>query len=231
MNLLTKGNIKLIKTFRNKGYVQEGMHLAPHKTSGKNTCTHASQGCAAACLNTAGFGIYNKVQQARIKRTKLFFNNRQLFLEQLYREITNALKRHSKNGLVPSFRLNLTSDIAWESIKYNGKSLMEHFPNVKFYDYTADHNRMLRFLSGDFPKNYHLTFSRKENNDTACDIILGCGGNVAMVFNKLPKKYKGYRVIDGTTHDVRFMDPKNVIVGLLPLRKAKIDETGFVIKI
>lgn len=231
MNLLTKSNAKLVKTFKNKGYVQEGMHLAPHKTSGKNTCSHASVGCAAACLNTAGFGVYDNVQKARIRRTHLFFTNRQLFLEKLHKEISNSLKRNLKKGYVPSFRLNLTSDVAWESIKYNGKSMMEHFPSVRFYDYTSNPNRMIRFLTGDFPKNYHLTFSRKENNDSACDIILGCGGNVSMVFNKIPKKYKGYRVISGMSHDMRFMDPKNVIVGLLPLRKAKSDKTGFLIKI
>ena len=230
MQLLTKGNTKLIKS-RDKGFIQEGLHLAPFNLSGRNTCSHASKGCSAACLNSAGFGVYKKVQVARIARTKLFYANREQFMSQLFREIQNAINRHNKVGAISSFRLNLTSDIAWESVKWNGRTLMEHFPNVQFYDYCKNPNRMLRFLTGDFPKNYHLTFSRTENNESACKVIMECGGNVAMVFDKLPKKYMGRRVINGMENDLRFLDPKKVIVGLLPLGKAKKDTTGFVIKI
>lgn len=229
MDLLTRTNPKLVKS-RKKGYVQEGLHLAPFTLSGKNTCSHASLGCSAACLNTSGYGVYSKVQEARKRRTTLFFTNRQMFMSNLCRNIKNSIKRHEKKGITPSFRLNLTSDIAWESIKHEGKTLMQHFPKVKFYDYTKNPNRMLRFLSGDFPKNYHLTFSRTENNESACSVIAACGGNVAIVFDKIPKKWKGKRVVDGTTHDLRFLDPKNVIVGLLPLGKAKKDTSGFVIR-
>ena len=36
-----------------------------------------------------------------------------------------------------------------------------------------------------------------------------------MVFrNTPPETYKGYKVINGDLHDMRFTDPKNVIVGL-----------------
>lgn len=56
------------------------------------------------------------------------------------------------------------------------------------------------------------------------------GGNVAMVFDKVPKTFKGYKVIDGDESDLRFLDEKNVIVGLKAKGKGKKDTSGFVIK-
>jgi len=51
-----------------------------------------------------------------------------------------------------------------------------------------------------------------------------------MVFRKqLPGTYKGYKVINGDEHDMRFTDPKNVIVGLTAKGEAKTDQSGFVI--
>ena len=54
--------------------------------------------------------------------------------------------------------------------------------------------------------------------------------NKAVVFNNfLPKVFKGLKVIDGDTHDMRFLDDSNVVVGLLAKANAKKDTTGFVI--
>jgi hypothetical protein len=44
--------------------------------------------------------------------------------------------------------------------------------------------------------------------------LLKRGFNVAMVFDKLPETYKGFKVINGDLDDLRFLDEKNVIVGL-----------------
>ena len=38
--------------------------------------------------------------------------------------------------------------------------------------------------------------------------------NIAVVFDKLPKKWHGYKVIDGDLSDLRHLDPKGVIIGL-----------------
>jgi hypothetical protein len=43
---------------------------------------------------------------------------------------------------------------------------------------------------------------------------LARGFNVAVVFDKVPKRYKGFKVIIGDETDLRFKDPKGVIVGL-----------------
>jgi hypothetical protein len=50
-----------------------------------------------------------------------------------------------------------------------------------------------------------------------------------VVFKKLPKKYLGRKVIDGDETDLRFLDPKNSIVGLIAKGKARHDQSGFVV--
>lgn len=223
-------NTKLKKSEK-IGYKTFGIHFSPYKMSGKNVCPHASKGCAAACLNTAGYGRYQRIQQFRLEKTKRFNNDRLGFVSDLIEEIRTQVRRCEKNGIVPSFRLNLTSDVSWESIKVDGKNIMEMFPNVAFYDYTKNLSRMMRYLTGKFPSNYHLTFSRSEENQDACDIVMGCGGNVAIVFNRIPKTYKKKKVINGDEHDLRFLDKKGVIVGLVAKGDAKKDTTGFVIHV
>jgi len=111
-------------------------------------------------------------------------------------------------------------------------NVMEEFPNVSFYDYTKGFYRMRAWLDGKMPKNYHLTFSRSEaTSDYKIKTILELGGNVAVVFRgSLPKKYMGYKVVDGDKTDLRFKDPKGVIVGLVEKGLAKKDETGFVVE-
>jgi hypothetical protein len=44
-----------------------------------------------------------------------------------------------------------------------------------------------------------------------------------------PKTFLGLKVIDGDTHDMRFLDEDNVVVGLKAKGKAKTDYSGFVI--
>ena len=90
---------------------------------------------------------------------------------------------------------------------------------------------MANFLSKEknFPSNYHLTFSRSEHNDKLCEMVLEMGGNVAVVFrNQLPQTWKGYEVVNGDETDLRFLDKKGVVVGLIEKGMAKKDETGFV---
>ena len=56
------------------------------------------------------------------------------------------------------------------------------------------------------------------------------GGNVAAVFNNLPQTWNGFKVIDGDENDLRYLDYKNVVVGLVAKGKAKKDTSGFVIQ-
>jgi hypothetical protein len=176
-------------------------------------------------------GVYSTVQSARIAKTRLFFKDKNLFMAQLIKEIAAEIKSAEKKGLKASFRLNLTSDLPWEKIKINGKSIFDMFSKVTFYDYTKSPQRMTAFLAGDMPKNYHLTFSRSETNGAIAESILKSGGNVAMVFRKsLPVQYLGASVVNGDETDLRFLDGAGKIIGLIEKGKAKKDDSGFVIE-
>jgi hypothetical protein len=225
MKLLTTGNPKIEKGIK-KGFLPFILHLAPADLSGvMNTCPKASAGCKMACLNTAGRGgiikkgeVTNNIQKARIARTVFFKTDREAFLVQLHKEIKAGIKKAAKLGLTPVFRLNGTSDLSWE--KYG---IFEQYPTVQFYDYTAVLGRKVSGV-----KNYHLTFSAKEDNQADVAKALDAGMNVAMVFNKIPQAFGGRTVFNGDETDLRFLDPKGVIVGLKAKGKAKKDTSGFV---
>ena len=172
----------------------------------------------------------NSVQDSRIAKTKLFFEQMFEFLAKLSKEISSTIKSASKKGLQAVFRPNLTSDIAWEDIvNEDGVNLFEKHSSIQFYDYTKSFKRMKAFLDGELPSNYHLTFSCSETNEKIAKLVLEMGGNVAVVFrNQLPKTWNGYEVVNGDESDLRFLDKKGVVVGLIEKGMAKKDATGFV---
>jgi len=236
--ILTQGNAKIVKG-EELGYVTKGIHFAPASLSGNEVCQWRSKGCTASCLNTAGRGRMNSIQASRVAKTKLFFDQQLDFLAKLSKEISSSIKSATKKKMDSVFRLNLTSDISWESVFFNEsepKTIFDKFPSIQFYDYTKSFKRMCEFLGKPFikdeqkfPSNYHLTFSRSENNDKKCEMVLAMGGNVAVVFrNQLPKTWKGYEVVNGDANDLRFLDKQGVVVGLIEKGMAKKDETGFV---
>ena len=201
------------------------LYLAPAKSSGFNTCPMASKGCAASCLNTAGRGQMNSVQLGRINKTKWYFLERESFLIQLKKEIRAHVNRCKIKGFTPAIRLNGTSDISWE--RHN---LFNEFKEVQFYDYSKIYKRAIKWADKKYPKNYHLTYSLNEDNKKEAMQVLKRGGNVSVVFRnkKLPKRFKGFKVINADYSDVRFKDPKNVIAGLYAKGKARYDKSGFV---
>ena len=229
MKLLSTANPKIQKGTK-LGYLSFILHLAPADLSGKETCPKRTAGCTAACLNTAGRGgmfkkgeTTNVIQQARIRKTRYFFEARDYFMADLKKDIELGIKQASKLGLTPVFRLNGTSDLAWEKYTINDKNIFELFPDVQFYDYTKVLGRKVAKYS-----NYHLTFSAADGNDADVAKAIEQGMNVAMVFDKLPEVYAGRAVNDADEHDLRFLDPKNTIAGLKAKGRAKKDTTGFV---
>jgi len=231
MKLLSVGNPKLMKGEK-KGYLSFVLHLSPADVSGYETCPKRTAGCTAACLNTAGRGGMfkeggtNTIQEARKRKTRMFFENRVQFLAQLSVDIEKGIKQAEKKGMIPAFRLNGTSDIAWEKYEViGGKNIFQLFPEVQFYDYTKMRNRKVTGL-----KNYHLTFSKADGNDMDVRLAASAGMNVAVVFDKLPETYIGRTVVDGDDTDLRFLDPKGVVIGLKAKGRARKDTSGFVVK-
>jgi hypothetical protein len=243
MNLLSVGNPKTLKGMA-QGYNTYIMHLAPSTLSGHNTCPKATPGCASACLNTAGRGGMfkkgentNNIQKARIRKTQLFYNNRDEFMSLLVKDILLAIKQSARLGLTPVIRLNGTSDISFE--KYPVKmgnviysNIFEAFGFIQFYDYTKVLGRKVNNIS-----NYSLTFSAADGNDNDVAEAIKQGYNIAMVFQlkktlDMPDYHvignKAVPVFNGDESDLRFLDPKGVVVGLYAKGKAKKDNTGFV---
>ena len=217
-------NAKTIKGQKYK-YMTAILYLAPSWVSGFNTCAMASIGCKASCLNKAGRGQMGSVQLGRINKTKWYFLERESFLDQLRIEIKRHIRRCKNKGFKAAVRLNGTSDIDW-----NIHGLYEEFKQVKFYDYTKIYKRALKYVKKEYPKNYHLTYSLNEDNEQQAVDILQRGGNISAVFRnkKLPKRFLNYKVFNGDKSDLRFNDPKNVIIGLYAKGRALKDQTGFV---
>lgn len=230
-SLLTLGNPKTAKG-EARGYLTGVMHLAPHTLSGYNVCAHASTGCAAACLNTAGRGgifkpgeTTNRIQEARIQRTRFFFQDRDHFERLLAREVESLVRKAQREGLTPAVRLNGTSDLPWERLSFLGEpSIMAAFPDLQFYDYTKVPKRRT------LPSNYHLTFSLNEANLDVARQELAHGRNVAVVFRHkpFPDTHWDAPVVDGDESDLRFLDPNPCVVGLKAKGRAKHDYSGFV---
>ena len=230
MKLLSTANPKIQKGTK-LGYLSFILHLAPADLSGKEVCPKRTEGCTAACLNTAGRGgMFRKgentniIQQARIRKTKMFFEARDAFMSQLIKDIKLAKKQAERLGLIPVFRLNGTSDLSWEKYTVDGKNIFEMFPEVQFYDYTKVLGRKVSKY-----KNYHLTFSAADGNDADVNKAIAQGMNVTVVFDKIPTEYKGKPVFNADETDLRFLDPKGVVLGLKAKGRAKKDRTGFVV--
>lgn len=218
MNLLSMSNPKLVKN-QKYNYLSGILHLAPFNLSGYQVCKNASDGCSKACLNTAGRGHMDIIQQARVRKTKMLFKQKEAFLLALKNDIEKLERKAKKEGMNCSVRLNGTSDLPWERIMLDGRNMFQHFPHLQFYDYTKRHDRK------NIPENYHLTFSLAEDND---EFAKSVDMNVAVVFKDVPETFWGKPVYDGDDSDLRFLDPPGHIIGLKAKGKAKKDTTGFV---
>lgn len=238
------------------GFLNAIHYLAPSKLSGVNMCSHASASCIALCLGwesgqaamVANDTDLNSVRKSRIEKTQRFMKQRAAYLLDFVRSIDNERKKADTAGLKLCVRPNGSSDIAFEGIRFTierdkkgravdvklggvgCKNVMEHYPDLPFVDYTKNPLRFDRAL----PANYHLTFSRAENNEDIALHMLSRGVNVAVVFaGEKPKTWNGYAVIDGDKHDLRQLDPRGkrgAVIALSPKgRKAKRDTSGFVV--
>lgn len=205
------------------GVLTYGVYLAPWTLSGHNVCAGGSH-CHDFCLSGSGQNKIDilargekqsKINVSRIKKTRLFYENRPVFMKLLTHEISRAANKAAAKNMPFSVRLNCTSDLSPELYKdpETGRNILEMFPNVQFYDYTKVAGRIA--LLGKY-SNYDLTFSFDGYNWKTATKFLNNGGRVAVVFDghKLPMYFDGWQVINGNNYDFRYMDPGRVIVGL-----------------
>lgn len=241
-SLIRSGNNA--KTVKGDGIYETAiMYLAPSDISGRNVCPMAKVAkCDVACLYSAGRGAFNSVQAARIAKAKRYHANRELFLAQLVEDLAGFVAYCRRKGVKPAVRLNGTSDIQWEighSVTRDGTeyaSIFDAFPETTYYDYTKLVKRVYRKL----PANYSLVLSYSNANPEYARSVVAAhndtGCNVAVVFRDKETRarymetgFDGATVIDGDRDDLRFNDPRGVVVGLYAKGKAKADQSGFVI--
>ena len=204
-----------------RGYLTGIHYQASGNSSGYEVCPSKTAGCEPDCLvNWGRAQHYANIYESRLNKTVMYFEHRDMFMDMMVREIGSIARKANRLDLTPCVRPNGTSEIDFENAKGSKRiRLMDVFPDLQFYDYAKVTKRMMKFLNGQMPSNYHLTYSRSEKNEDDCIEVLKKQGNVAVVFGitkdqALPKTWKGYPVISGDEHDVRFTDPKGVVVGL-----------------
>ena len=216
-SLLVDGdqNTKLRKS--NKAgteYKTFGLSLAPSRMAGiGNLCPNASPACESACLDGSGMrSVWESIHVGKIARTIVFQTHRQWFLDRLAIELNNKQRSASKLNQQLAVRLNVLSDVPWETT-----GIIDACPGIEFYDYSKHPKR-----TGSIRPNYWITFSRSETNDQYAIDALNRGHNVAVVFASslgrkftyLPETWNGFPVVDGDETDLRFLDPRGVVVGL-----------------
>lgn len=235
-NLFSCGsNAKTVKG-DGKEYLTAIMYLTPWKSAGINVCAMAEVAkCIEPCLNSAGRGQMSSVQLGRARKTEWFATDREGFMAQVVSDLASFVRYCAKRSVTPCVRPNGTSDIRWElipvirdGVKYANMFLA--FPEIQFYDYTKIANRKVSGI-----KNYHITWSYSAANpaySAMADAAKANGMNVAVVFRhkaNIPASFLGLPTIDGDRDDMRFLDPKGVVVALYAKGKAKRDTSGFVV--
>ena len=206
------------------------LYLMPYNqnSEGRNLCPHASKGCAAACLVSAGRGAFSNVIKARVNKTELFIKNKLAFLNKLADEITQETHKAKQGGYKVAFRLNGTSDVDFVYMlkKYGFLDIEDLQPDAVFYDYTKNIQKAIRYKAH---PNYTVTFSRAEDNAINTALAIKHGINVAAVFNELPETWRGVEVVDGDKSDLQMLKYNGVILGLKAKGAARKDKTGFTI--
>lgn len=214
-------SVKELKSLKN-GCLTYMLYLAPSDLSGYKTCPNDKY-CRDLCLNESGQNklqiFKNKgkrhespVNLSRIKKTRLFYENRELFMFLLCHEIEKNYEKAKKMNLSFAVRLNGTSDLSPELFKIENVCILDYYHNIQFYDYTKVFNRVK--LINRY-KNYDLTFSYNGYNWDDCEQFLLANGKVAVVFDGLmPKTFHGFTVNNANEYDMRFLDNPKEICGL-----------------
>lgn len=213
------------------------IYLAPSDMSGYNVCPYGEH-CREHCLNGSGQnkcdelskGVEgSKINRSRIKKTRLFYEDRETFMRLMIHEIKVKRERAKRMGYEFSIRINGTSDLSPCLFRdpQSGKNILELFNDVQFYDYSK---RPSAIHEQKMFANYDVTFSYDGYNWEYCKKHLDNGGKAAVVFfGELPKYFNGYRVIDANGYDMRYLDPKGCVMGLHYHKTAndyKINEFG-----
>lgn len=217
----TGANTKLAKTNKGDAYRVAGLSLMPSKA----LCPWALKAnCFDVCLESAGMGVFSNVKAGRQAKADFYTNDREAFLAQLRRELSNWEKLCIRKGVKPAVRLNVLSDIQWEK-----HGIPQEFPGIFFYDYTKIAHRI-----GKTPSNYKLMFSYSGAADYASAVEKAVQGDcpIAVVFrdSNFPATFLGRPVVNGDSSDLDNVVSGRVIIGLKAKGKAIKGKTDFIVE-
>lgn len=225
MKLLARDtNTKLIKTAKGSDVpvVLAGLSMMPTV----ELCPMSKVAeCFDDCLKNSGLAqVYDSVNQARQRKTDYYMSDREGFLSDLRRELTNLDKYAKKHGKQAIVRLNVLSDVEWEK-----HGIPQEFPDIKFYDYTKRAKRLVRTL----PENYKLMFSysKAKKYQKQVEIAMTTDTPITVVFRGgLPTTYMGREVVDGDISDLDNLEARGKIVGLrVKGNEAKKSDSQFIV--
>lgn len=229
-----------------------GPNLLPHKLAGEYSkrklpmaglglCVGSNRACRETCLVYSGKNpIVDKDGKAKLVRTEALLLEPEAWIRMWISAIEKHIRKAWKEEAVPYVRPNILSDIPWELVcpdlfgYFNRRTIDGRMKNtkIKFYDYTKVARRQVKHL------NYDLTFSFSGDNEALCLDELKRGHRVAVVYwlrdpkdSVTRKRWNGYRVIDGDLHDMRPLDPDDVVVGLKYKVSFRSSETGQLVRV
>lgn len=257
-NLMNSGSVKVVEFKRPlKSLVSKGtsnaktvknteetwiMYISPYDLNsyGKTVCSDSTTGCTQSCLgpHSGRALLFQMITQARIRKTDLYFSDRQAFCNMLLKDMIRLSKRAVEKQIKIQVRLNGTSDLDFIAILKNRTGFdIRTLPGLSFYDYTKQIGKFKKYQGTD----YKLTFSRSEKNTAECIEAIKYGP-VAVVFDTkknqdLPTTFSFdginyFPVIDGDKADDLMVNlGSGFILGLRAKGKAKEDQTGFVVRV
>lgn len=222
------------------GYLTAVVYMEPATGAflpgdGRTLCPFATVDCETTCLGThAGRMASDSMRAPRLWKAALFLGARGLFMELLRTEVRAHARKAERLGKVAVVRFDGSTDTG------TGAELMLlGIPGLQVYDYTKVPRRAAGAARG--PGQYDVTFSRSGTNDAECVRVLKEGGRVAVVFDtargaELPATWEGFPVVDGDEHDLCFLRPAGVVLGLrfkAAARRAEAIETAgaFVVRV
>jgi hypothetical protein len=203
------------------GWLTYALQLAPGKISGHEVCPWRGS-CFFTCVYGSGHGQHKRVKGARIRRTKLLFEETTRFEEELRSDLVQLRGIARRRDVKPACRPNAFSDVSWEVVM---PWIFKDFPEVQFYDYTKGFDRMEEWAAGEMPANYHLTYSWSEKSPGEAVDLTNRGWNVAVASHTKPDHR---HVVNGDEHDLTFLHPPGSLLWLKPKGKAIKNPTAFI---
>lgn len=196
---------------RGQNYLCGVVYLQPHNSGGFGTlCPMSTPQCREACLVNSGRMVGKQARDGRQWKTELYQRHPSLWRELMHWELMRFSDLARKQGLGCSVRMDGTSDTGEAENWIDECYKLE----IKQYEYTKVFSRAIKR-----PWLYTFSYSGTPANHAQAMSMLIHDGNVAVVFgigkhDPLPQEWNGFEVIDGDKNDLRFLDPRGVVVGL-----------------